>query len=248
MLVPVVFVHGVPEKAPLWDAVRAELARDDTVALELPGFDGRRPAGFDATKESYVAWLVDRLEEFGEPVDLVGHDWGGGFTVRAASLRSDLLRSWVSDALHIFHEEYRWHEYAVRWQTAEVGERDVAAQLNASMPERAAAYRHSGLDEDAARTVAGWFDEPMGSVILDLYRSAENVSQDWSADLSAISAPGLTVLPTEDPFAVERLVRSTARAHDISLATLDGLGHWWMLQDPGRAAAMLVDFWESTGR
>jgi hypothetical protein len=27
------------------------------------------------------------------------------------------------------------------------------------------------------------------------------------------------------------------------VAELDGLGHWWMLQDPARGAKMLEDFW-----
>jgi pimeloyl-ACP methyl ester carboxylesterase len=48
--------------------------------------------------DDYAAWLVAELEAVGEPVDLVGHDWGGGFTVRVVSLRPDLVRSWVSDA------------------------------------------------------------------------------------------------------------------------------------------------------
>jgi pimeloyl-ACP methyl ester carboxylesterase len=33
---PVVFVHGVPETAALWDDVRAVLGRPDAVALSLP--------------------------------------------------------------------------------------------------------------------------------------------------------------------------------------------------------------------
>lgn len=244
---PVVFVHGVPEKPPLWDALRAELDRD-TVALTLPGFDGRRPDGFDATKESYLAWLIARLEGFDEPVDLVGHDWGGGLTVRVASLRSDLLRTWVSDALYLFHEDYRWHEYAVRWQTPEVGERDVRAQVAAPVSARARAYERWGLDRDAAATVASWFDEAMGSVILDLYRSAVDVSQEWADDVADIAAPGLAILPTEDPFADERLLLDVTDRLRIPVATFDGLGHWWMLQSPTRAAATLQEFWASVDR
>lgn len=242
---PAVFIHGVPEKAALWGAVRGELERDDHVALALPGFDGRRPGDFDATKESYVSWLIGRLEEFGEPVDLVGHDWGGGFTVRVASLRSDLLRSWVSDALYLFDEGYRWHEWAVRWQTPEVGERDVAAQLEAPVSQRAAAYRHWGLDQEAATMVGSWFDEAMGSVILDLYRSAEDVSREWAGGVADIEAPGLAVLPTEDPFAEGRLVRAVSDEHGIPTVEFEGLSHWWMLQDPVRAATTLQEFWES---
>jgi hypothetical protein len=36
--------------------------------------------------------------------------------------------------------------------------------------------------------------------------------------------------------------RAAARA-DARTAALDGLGHWWMLQDPARAATVLREFW-----
>ena len=72
----IVFVHGVPETAALWDKVRAQFD-DETVALSLPGFGCARPDGFSATKDAYAQWLVGELEQFDEPVDLVGHDWGG---------------------------------------------------------------------------------------------------------------------------------------------------------------------------
>jgi pimeloyl-ACP methyl ester carboxylesterase len=60
---PTVFVHGVPETAALWDALRAKLDREDSVALSLPGFGCARPAGVSATKEAYVDWLIRELEK-----------------------------------------------------------------------------------------------------------------------------------------------------------------------------------------
>src|SRR5215216_3045053 len=99
---PVVLVHGVPETPAVWGPLRAHLHRADVVALQLPGFGCPRPEGFGATKEEYVAWLVGELErlnaEEAGPVDVVGHDWGGGFVVRLVSLRPELVRSWVTDA------------------------------------------------------------------------------------------------------------------------------------------------------
>ena len=74
---PAVLVHGVPETAGVWDALRAELARDDVVALRLPGFGCPWPDGFGATKEEYADWLVAEVAAVDGPVDLVGHDWGG---------------------------------------------------------------------------------------------------------------------------------------------------------------------------
>ena len=97
-VVTVVLVHGVPETTAVWDHLRAELGRDDVVALALPGFGSARPEGFGATKEDYVAWLVGELEHLADqgPIDLVGHDWGGGLVIRLVSTRPELVRSWVS--------------------------------------------------------------------------------------------------------------------------------------------------------
>ena len=44
---------------------------------------------------------------------------------------------------------------------------------------------------------------------------------------------------TED---MRRLAAGRAQAR---MATLYGLGHWWMVQDPIRAAAALAHFWSS---
>ena len=54
-----------------------------TVAAGLgrPGSDG-----FGATADDYAAWLVGELETGREPVDLVGHDCGGGHVARVARL------------------------------------------------------------------------------------------------------------------------------------------------------------------
>src|SRR5580704_11318796 len=85
-----VFVHGVPETPAVWNGLLAAVDRPDSVALPLPGFDGVRAEGFGATMDEYAAWLVAQLERLDDPVDLVGHDWGGGFVVRVARLRQDL--------------------------------------------------------------------------------------------------------------------------------------------------------------
>jgi len=74
----VVLVHGNPETTAIWDPLLAALGRDDVETLSPPGFGAPVPEGFGATTDDYVAWLVGELEAKGAPVDLVGHDWGGG--------------------------------------------------------------------------------------------------------------------------------------------------------------------------
>ena len=92
---PAVLVHGVPETPSVWEPLCSRLDRSDVVMPQLPGFGCPRPAGFGATKEDYVAWLIGELEllKADGPIDLVGHDWGGLFVLRVACTRPDLLRS-----------------------------------------------------------------------------------------------------------------------------------------------------------
>ena len=47
---------------------------------------------------------------------------------------------------------------------------------------------------------------------------------------------------TDRPRLTHEGPRETARAGAKTVA-LDGLGHWWMLQDPARAATVLREFW-----
>jgi pimeloyl-ACP methyl ester carboxylesterase len=74
---PAVLVHGNPETSEVWDSLRSELRRSGNVAVSMPGFGCSRPDDFGSSKEEYLDRLMGELEQLGEPVDLVGHDWGG---------------------------------------------------------------------------------------------------------------------------------------------------------------------------
>lgn len=244
---PAVFVHGVPETAALWEPVLTALDRSGASALSLPGFGSGRPADFGATKDEYVAWLIEELAAIGEPVDLVGHDWGGAFTIRLVSLRSDLVRSWASDAVYVYDKAYEWHDFAKLWQRPGAGEDWLKQQMETPLEERAEQLASLGVPQSYATQVAGWLDETMGTTILDLYRSAIDVAGDWGAELPSITAPGLAIHATADPFADGDLVSRQAKRLDTEVTMLDGLGHWWMLQDPMLAASRLKTFWTSVG-
>ncbi len=243
----VVLVHGVPETAALWDPLREVLGRSDVEALSLPGFGTPRPEGFGATKEEYVDWLVGELEarQGGEPVDLVGHDWGGGFTVRLVSTRPDLVRSWVTDAAGIGDIDFEWHDFAKIWQTPGAGEEFFDQQLAASVEERAAIFELSGVPHDRAVVLAAGVDRTMTDCVLPLYRSAVDVGKEWGPDFVDVPVPGLVLVPSEDPFLDADSARAGAKRTGASVAELDGVGHWWMLQDPAAGARALEAFWKT---
>jgi pimeloyl-ACP methyl ester carboxylesterase len=76
------------------------------VRLSPPGFGAPLPDDFSATYIAYRDWLEGELENFGEPVDVVGHDWGGGHVMNVVMHRPELVRSWVSDILGCFDPDF----------------------------------------------------------------------------------------------------------------------------------------------
>ena len=243
-----VFVHGNPETAAVWDPLLAELGRDDVVRLSPPGFGAPLPPGFDATVGGYRAWLTAELEAIGEPVDLVGHDWGGSHVLGIAMTRPDLLRSWVTDTAGSFEPDYVWHALAAVWQTPGAGEEAVARDF-ASPATIAARLESRGVDPvPAARVAAGHHFDDVGRAVLSLYRSAvQPVMSDLGANLpAAAQRPGLVLIAGADVAvgSPEQRRRAAARA-GARVAELPGLDHWWLLQDPAAGARAISEFWES---
>lgn len=242
----VVLVNGNPETKAVWEPLVAVLGRDDVVMLSPPGFGAPVPDGFGATYDEYVTWLAAELEAVGEPVDLVGHDWGANFAVRLACERAELLRSWCVDTGGSFAPDYTFPDVCHVWQTAGAGEEAIAAWLDMGVPARAALNESLGMTPAVARELAEAFDEPMGRCILGLYRSVpEEVLAHWGKRASGASArPGLVILPTQDDHTGgEARHRWFAERAGARVAVLQGLGHWWMLQDPTSAADELHRFW-----
>lgn len=245
----VVLVHGVPETAEVWDLLvdhLDELGESDVRRLSPPGFGAPVPDGFEATMHGYRDWLIGELESIGRPVDLLGHDWGGGHVLNVAMVRPDLMHTWVSDVPGVFDPDYVWHDLAQQWQTPEVGEAVVAGFASMSDAERAEFLSAAGMSGPIAERVAPGIDDAMGRSILTLYRSAAQPAAARAGERleAAAARPGLALLPTEDQFVGDDATRHRAAGRaGARVEVLDGLGHWWMTQDPAGTAELLVDFW-----
>jgi pimeloyl-ACP methyl ester carboxylesterase len=235
---PAFLVHGVPDTAHLWDNVRSHLQRDDIIAPSLPGFSTPPPDGFDSTKEAYADWLIARVEEVGEPVDIVGHDWGAMLVQRLVSQRPDLVRTWAVGSGPL-DTDYVWHDTAKAWQTPVVGEQLMQAFTPDAMT---AVFMQQGLTEADARGVGERVDDTMKTSILALYRSAMQVAVDWPP-LASSDRPGLALSGADDPYVPPPYMERLAERTGAKCVVFEKCSHWWPQQRPAEVAALLTEHW-----
>jgi pimeloyl-ACP methyl ester carboxylesterase len=244
---PLVVVHGNPENAAVWGPLLGELQRDDAFTLSPPGFGVPAPVSFAATVAGYREWLIARLEQFREPVDLVGHDWGGVHVVQVAMARPDLIRSWASDALGVYAPGYVWHPRAQTWQQQGPGEELAKQIFSGTLKERLGVVASLGMTGPAAERVAAGMDDGMGEAVLSLLRSAaQPVMADIGRGLAAARRrPGLALIPLQDAGNASGTPdqhREAAQQAGTVIAELE-VGHWWPITDAGPVAQALTGFW-----
>jgi pimeloyl-ACP methyl ester carboxylesterase len=232
-----VLVHGVPDTAEMWDPLLAELSRDDIVTLRLPGFGAPLPDGFGSTKEEYVEWIASQLREIGEPVDLVGHDWGSLLTQRVALAKPELLRTFTL-CNGAITSRFAWHDIAVQWQTPDVGEQVMEGFTAETIGPGLAAVGHPSGERAAAS-----IDDTMKACILALYRSATDLPGDWSPTGPA-PRPGLVLWGKDDPVGPPASGQRFCESTGARFVLLDG-GHWGVVERPKESAAALEAHWAS---
>ncbi len=227
----------------MWKPLIGHLSRKDVIALPLPGFGCETPTDFNATKEDYIDWLIVELENFGEPVDLVGHDWGAILVQRVAALRTDLVKTLASGSGPL-DAEYEWHPMAQAWQQQEVGEQIFSTLLGQPSEARAAMFVTGGAPPALATSQAEQLDERMGRCILSLYRSAIAVGAEWQASVEAMDQrPALVMWGADDPYCPPRFAERQAERTNARLLVFNECSHWWPSERAKEAALELEQHW-----
>jgi len=246
---PAVFVHGNPETSAIWNELFDALDRDDLIALSPPGFGALVPDGFGATRQEYVDWLTAELAAIDGPIDLVGHDWGGGHVLGYLLENSTSVRSWCVDLIGILHPDYVWHDAAQVWQTPGAGEENIAGLTSLSPVEMAGFFSAAGMGDATATAVAESINpQDMGRCVLALYRdAAQPVLANLGRDITALTnRPGLMINAELDGYVgTDEQAQVTADRAGAQVVHLAGVGHWWMCNDPALAARTLETFWAS---
>lgn len=235
---PAVLVHGVPDTAALWGPLLDQLDRDDVICPALPGFGTAVPAGFGCTKDEYAAWLAGELRSCGEPVDLVGHDWGSILVQRVAATNPELVRSWVL-ADGAVSDAFRWHELARQWQTPEVGEQIMELMVGDAVVD---ALREAGHPDPV--DAVSHIDDTMKAAVLSLYRSAVQIAEEWTPGPVAHERPALVFWGERDPYGPPEYGRAAAAAAGAEFVALDA-GHWSVVERPDVTARTLEALWTS---
>ncbi len=234
----VIFVHGVPDTRRLWDPLIATLGQGDCRALSLPGFGTMPPAGFDGHMNAYADWVIAQIEAIGQPVDIVGHDWGGLLTLRVAHLRPDLISSWAVLNASLY-PNLKWHRLARLWQSRWKGE--LAMMLLRGDRARKLLQR-AGMPSALIETELPHINTHMKRSILRLYRSAIDIGPDWGTDLSGLPARGMVIAAESDPFVPQRVCETLCKATGAPLRVNPG-GHWAVYEEPQAFSATLQAHW-----
>ncbi|MFN7180063.1 alpha/beta fold hydrolase [Hyphomonas sp.] len=240
----ILFVHGVPDTAILWQPLVEALGLqpDSYRALSLPGFASPLPKGFSGTKDDYAAWLISRIEEAGEPVHIVGHDWGALLVLRAVSLRPDLISSWcVTNA--VIDKEYSGHRTARMWATPLLGELVMLGMRNKTRLE--AGLIEGGMPASLAREEVPHIDKTMRQSILKLYRSAVGLRfrGEWVDDLANMPKRGQLFWGETDPYVDLSVAERFSKQWNVPLHVARGAGHWACHERAQEFAGVLAAHW-----
>jgi pimeloyl-ACP methyl ester carboxylesterase len=239
----------VPDTPKLWEpAIQAlGVKPGEWHAPALPGFGCPVPPGFSRTKDAYADWLIGEMEAIGRPVNIVGHDWGALLTLRACSLRPDLVESWcVTNA--VIDSQYSGHRMARLWATPLLGELVMRGMRDTVKLETALIA--GGMPAPLAAHEAPLVDKTMRQAILKLYRSARGLRfrGDWEDDLAQLPAKGQVFWGETDPFVNLSVAQRFCQRWKFPLHVEEGAGHWACAERAGSFALVLKEFWATKRR
>jgi pimeloyl-ACP methyl ester carboxylesterase len=248
---PVVLLHGFPQDARSWDAVAARLhdAGYRTIAPDQRGYSPR--ARSPRRRDYRIPALVDDIVALidtagGNPVHLVGHDWGAVVAWGVATRRPDLVRTltavsvphpaaFVRAAFTSSQLLRSW--YILAFQLPWIPEKLLSNETIARF-----VLRRSGQPPEAAARDAARMAEPSavrGGV--HWYRAL--LFADPRETLGRVTVPTLMVWSDGDialaragADATEKFVSGPYR-----LEVLEGVSHWIPDEVPDRLARLIAE-------
>jgi pimeloyl-ACP methyl ester carboxylesterase len=246
--VPVVLLHGFPQRATAWSAVseRLHAAGLRTYALDQRGYSpGARPLSrFAYSIDELVADAKALIEAIGQPVHVVGHDWGSVVAWALAAQHPASVRTLT--AVSVAHpaafakslvssSQAAKSFYVLLFQVPFVPERVLSRR--GGLGERL--LRASGMD---TRMIETFRDEIVvdGALRggLGYYRSLPRSARSFAG---TVSVPTTYVWSDGDTALVRRGAELTPQfvTGPYELEVLSGATHWLLDQNPDELADVI---------
>ena len=241
---PILFLHGNPDSADLWNGVISPLrAQFRCLAVDLPGFArSAAPPAFDGSLEQEAAWVDGVVTALGitEPLHLVAHDFGGHFGLAWAITHPAKVRR-IALSNTSFFANYRWHGLGRLLRVPLVGE-VVMALTNETGLVRSLRGVAPRLTVETIRHTAQLYTPAAKKMALTLYRAADPARfRGWKDKLLALTAevPTCVIWGDLDPFAA-RTIADRFGAQEVH--HLPDVSHWPPAEAPDEFARLLAAF------
>jgi pimeloyl-ACP methyl ester carboxylesterase len=244
---PVLFLHGNPDSADMWSEVISKLkGKYRCMAIDLPGFGrSEAPAEFDATLESEARFVDDLVAALGitEPLNIVGHDFGGHFALAWAIRHPEKVRRVVVSNTSFF-SDYKWHWAARLWRTPVLGEMAMAATSEGALA-RTLKGAAPKLSDDQLKSTAHLYTPAAKKMALRLYRAADPAGfKAWESGLRSLTSnvPTMVLWGDKDPFVdpsyAERFGARVVHHYPEN-------SHWVPAEAPEQTAQYLDEFFSN---
>lgn len=247
---PVVLLHGFPERSSTWRLVTPALheAGLRTLALDQRGYSpGARPRRRRDYRMHHLAGdVIALIEHIGDPVHLVGHDWGSAVGWAVTMRRPDLVRTWTAvsvphpaafaRAMKVASQRRRSRYMAFfnvpllpELSARKAGGRfDRAMQKGGMTADEVARMRREVIEYGALPHALGWYRAlPLGNPGAADHQVTVPTTFVWSDQDIAIAREGVD--------GTERWVDAP-----YELVVLEGVSHWIPTQAPDALAAAIL--------
>jgi pimeloyl-ACP methyl ester carboxylesterase len=244
---PVVLLHGWPQRATMYDLVTPVLneAGYRTYCPDQRGYSpGARPRSrFAYRVKQLVADVVALIDEIGQPVHLVAHDWGAAVAWSVAGSHPDKVRSltvasvghpaaYIRSWLNLDQLRKSW--YIAAFQLPVLPERALSKtggrteEKLGMTPEALDRFRREYVGDGAVRGGLNWYRSLPLSAPKDLVRK--------------VSVPTTLLWSDEDIACGEAQARRTAKhvTGPYELVVLPGVSHWIPEEAPAEFAGAIL--------
>jgi pimeloyl-ACP methyl ester carboxylesterase len=261
----VLLLHGFPELSESWRDVLPVLgaAGFHAVAPDLRGYGGtdRPRSGYDVDTLAGDIVQLARYLRPGQPVHLVGHDWGGAIAYHVAAWHPDVVdRLAVVNCPHpsVMARRIWWPPQLARswymffFQLPLLPERLLSAYGGALVPRliRRAMVDGSRVSDERLAPYAAQFARPEAArAAVDYYRQAVRGlftlrgAQRMVREYPRIRAPFRLVWAEEDVALGRELTLDLEPYFELppDVRYLPGVGHFAPLEAPDRVASLLLE-------